>query len=75
MEEIVFYSVAKYCDYAAKMTIKLEDREIRTTRWDNVKKRRSELKRYLTKKRAKEAYIRSIGKAILDGWKVLSPYS
>jgi hypothetical protein len=75
MRAIVFYSVAEYCDYSTKLTIKVRGHQVRTELWgsdDNKVEVKTET--YFTKRRAYKEFKVDIGNAILGGWSVLNAF-
>jgi len=75
MNAIIFYSVAEYCDYSTKLTVKQKNNQVRIEIWDSSKEDIDvQTKTFLTKKKAYKDYRTAIGDAILGGWKVLNVF-
>lgn len=75
LNAIVFWSVAEYCDFSTKLTIKHKNKQVRTELWrsDN-NKITVETKSYWTRRRAYKEYRLAIANTILGGWQVLNLY-
>lgn len=73
MNAIILYSTAEYCDHAAKLTIKRQDKQIRTEIWSSEREEISvKTIDFKTKTSAYKNYKIMIADAILGGWKVLN---
>jgi hypothetical protein len=74
LSAIIFYGVAEYCDYANKLTIKLQGNKIRVELWQSSKSEELAVNDYefLSNGKALKAYKMKIGEAILGGWKILN---
>ena len=70
---IIFWSVAEYCDYSTKLTIKHNKRQIRIELWTSDDNEISvTTKTFFTKRRAYKEYKLAIANAILGGWSILN---
>lgn len=70
---IIFWSVAEYCDYSNKLTIKHNKKQIRIELWASSDNSVTvETKDYLTQHKAYKEYKIAIADAILGGWQVLN---
>lgn len=73
MDAVIFWSCAEYCDHSAKLTIKWQDKQVRTKIWSSDKNEiATETKTYLSSKKAYTAYKIALADAVIGGWKVLS---
>ena len=73
MDSVIFYEIAEYCDFAAKLTIKWQGNQVRTEIWHTGKENIDvKTKDYSSSKSARNAYLIAIGKAVNGGWKILN---
>lgn len=73
LSSIILWSVAEYCDYSTKLTIKCYKKEVRTELWTSSNKEIVvTTKKYLSYAIAYKEYKLAIADAILGGWQVLN---
>lgn len=75
MSVVILYSMAEYCDHAAKLTIKQQGKEVKTEIWSSdtdeiIIKTNS----YSSISFAHKKFYESIGEAVLGGWHILNAY-
>lgn len=75
MKTVIFYNIAEYCDFSSKLTIKWQNKQVRTEIWTSENKEIVvNTKNYLTKNGAYKAFKIELGFAILNGWSVLNAF-